>query len=240
MDACVCRRIVPVIMACAMVTIYGALPGCTVRAVRDGFEFSPLDPEDPTGGIWRKKTIDGRCIWTNGKFCLPCDRDTSEMVPCEDILRLENAPWSGDAVATTPGGVGEARLESLREQFNELTLGMGGPAWLVFSGWDQWKSGERVENVPLIVNYFTDADTPEDTSDDVLDATFVWYSGWRLPDVTNVPDGVKVWGVIDGVSGQKVAMGLRLSGPRDGVAFLLRDLGDDFHITFENGMEYSE
>ena len=41
------------------------------------------------------------------------------MVPYEDIFRLENAPWSGDAVATTPGGVGEARLESLREQFNE-------------------------------------------------------------------------------------------------------------------------
>ncbi len=221
-----------ILVVCALVCI----TACTVRrAPGGGIQVIPDLGDNPGyGGVWRKTTIGGQCVWTNGTYCLVCDADISEIVPCSEILNEIQIQQDQDATekflvairaAEDPVEVSNAleslpwlskyARESLEDVFYQLTGGLTGPDWLVTHGWIDWEEGQVIEEIPLRVNDFTDNNTPGDETDDHLDVSVLWYSKFALPDLGAPPPGVTVYAYFggDGYDDEHDMLLLRVDGP---------------------------
>lgn len=203
-----------------LVCILVCLASCTVRrAPGGGIQVIPDLGDNPGyGGIWRKTTINGQCVWTNGTYCLLCGEDISEIVPCSEILNQPvNQPGAQQAAAA---------VESLQQVFYRLTGGLSGPEWLVMQGWIDWEEGQAIDEIPIRVEDFNDNNTPQDETDDYLNVSILWYSKFALPDLGNLPQGVAVYAYFDGdgYDDEHDMLLLRLAGPSLEVQTALENL----------------
>ena len=232
-----------ILVVCALVCI----TACTVRrAPGGGIQVIPDLGDNPGyGGVWHKTTVGGHCVWTNGTYCMLCDADISEIVPCSEVLNdieieededvtemflvaitaAEDPVEVSSALETLPS-LSAYPKETLEDVFYQFTGGLSGPDWLVTHGWIDWEEGQVIEQIPLRVNYFTDNNTPGDETDDHLDVSVLWYSKFALPDLGNLPAGVTVHAYFDGdgYDDEHDMLLLRVDGPSLQVQTALENL----------------
>ena len=210
-------------ITCLVAALAVLVVGCEITRTPGGIRIVPAPGEDPgIGGYWREITINGKCYYSNGHYCIPCGG--GKMRPCSDYIDITEPDPNPE--------VFEANVAfNLSAQFFQLTGGLTGEEYLLQSGLLFWLEGEEVI-LPIEVNYFTDEGSG------YADVSFLWKSDWTLPELP--ANGVEVSAFVDGNFDDEEPdlMLIRAEGPAQLVYDLLEplhELGTLFEVVLDDG-----
>ncbi len=228
-----------------------ALGSCTITPEGiGGFRVEPSwwEPQD-IGGYWGETQINGNCYLSNGTWCIPCGGGVR--VRCSDIIIQNPQKPRDDALIGAVAQLAHHEIEledfllvlddladlDLEQEFFNLTGGLSGPEFLVENGWHDLQPGDTLENIPAMLNYFTN-----DNGHDVVDQLFLWSTAWKQPAEA---DGVEIQVYLNGDLGDDDPMDLqliRVRGTQAGVAEALAPLpaeGSEVVMTLEGGQTFT-